>query len=591
MKNNIGAIFSVKDEFSGKIQGIIDNTKQSEKAFDSSSSSIKDFGNESKSGFGKIASGAASLAGAIGLTKAVAGAFNMVKDSLGGATKRIDTMEQFDRTMTTITGSAEKSAEALAKTTEAVTGTGYGLDVAAKSVQDFVTRGMDIEKATDVVETWGDAVAFYGDGSNDQLERVTNALGKMTSKGKVDMMNMNTLFDAGIDGVGMYAKATGQSTADVEKAMSSGKLGAEDFVTVVTEAMANGTNGVENITGAAKEAGASWGAAVDNMKARITIGVTNVISSIDEMLEDNGLPTMREMIENFGDTFRDTLNTIADNIPVITEKIAEVYNFIKDNWTLIAPVITGITGALVAYKAGTILASAWTSIMSVKAKVLTATQGGLTTAQGLLNVVMAANPMALVAIGIGALIAIGAALWMNWDKIKEKTQELWDKFKETTAFEILESVFESLGNGVEKVGNFFQGVKDKFISFKDAILNFKVPKWVSTIGGAFTTVKEKVFGKKDKSYAVGTDSVPYDMNANIHKGEMIIPAKQSETLRRQGIGIDNIDKGKRNKVVKGGNSITIAKLADQIVVREESDIDKIAKRLARELQKAQFNMA
>ena len=36
---------------------------------------------------------------------------------------------------------------------------------------------------------------------------------------------------------------------------------------------------------------------------------------------------------------------------------------------------------------------------------------------------------------------------------------------------------------------------------------------------------------------------------------------------------------------EGGGSVTIAKLADQIVVREEADIDKIARALVRNMSK------
>ena len=35
----------------------------------------------------------------------------------------------------------------------------------------------------------------------------------------------------------------------------------------------------------------------------------------------------------------------------------------------------------------------------------------------------------------------------------------------------------------------------------------------------------------DKSFAVGTPSVPYDMTANIHQGEIIVPKNFSDGLR------------------------------------------------------------
>ncbi len=100
--------------------------------------------------------------------------------------------------MTAITGSSETAAEALDRTNEAVTGTAYGLDVAESAVQNFVTRGADTNDATRYIESWGDAVAFYGDGTNEQLTNVSDALGKMLSTNKVTMDQVYRLYDAGI---------------------------------------------------------------------------------------------------------------------------------------------------------------------------------------------------------------------------------------------------------------------------------------------------------------------------------------------------------------------------------------------------------
>ena len=49
----------------------------------------------------------------------------------------------------------------------------------------------------------------------------------------------------------------------------------------------------------------------------------------------------------------------------------------------------------------------------------------VTVAQWLLNAAMTANPIGLVIVAIGALIAIGVLLWKNWDTISAKAQEIW----------------------------------------------------------------------------------------------------------------------------------------------------------------------
>src|SRR5690606_32213091 len=228
-------------------------------------------GRSAKSGIAFVGKLAASL-GLVGLAHK---GIDLVKSSLDQAFQRIDTMEQFESVMTAITGSSKVAGDALKRTTDIVTGTGYRLDVAAHSVQNFVTRGVEVEKATKYIEAWGDAVAFYGDGSNEQFATVTDALGKMVTAGKVHMDQMNRIFDVGINPIQMYADATGRNVSEVADALSRGKIGAEEFIDVVTEAMMEGTGEVTKIAGYAKKAGASWGAVWGNMRTHVSTGIAN----------------------------------------------------------------------------------------------------------------------------------------------------------------------------------------------------------------------------------------------------------------------------------------------------------------------------
>lgn len=71
--------------------------------------------------------------------------------------------------------------------------------------------------------------------------------------------------------------------------------------------------------------------------------------------------------------------------------------------------------------------------------------------------------------------------------------------------------------------------------------------------------------KPKRSNAAGLKRVPYDgYVAELHEGERVLTRVEADK--------------------RGGGSVTIAKLADQIVVREEADIDKIARALVRNMQ-------
>ena len=169
---------------------------------------------------------------------------------LSGAFGRIDTMNRFQKTVSIMTGDSEMANAALAKLKDTTTGTAYGLDVASKATQGFLTRGMGLGAATEQVRIWADAVSFYGEGTNEQLESVVDAIGKMYSKGKVEADQLDRLFDAGIGAAEIYAKATGENVSKVKDDLSDGVISAAQFIDTVSRAMDAGVS-----AGAAKDAG------------------------------------------------------------------------------------------------------------------------------------------------------------------------------------------------------------------------------------------------------------------------------------------------------------------------------------------------
>lgn len=287
-------------------------------AVDSNFTSTMNAANSSMAGIKTASEGATSsimkIASGIGVFKALNAGASLLKGSISSAFGRQDTMEAFNRTITQITGSTENAKSALEELKGITKGTAYGLDVAAKATQNFVTRGMDLKKATKSVGAWADAVAFYGKGTNDELSSVTDAIAKMRTKGTVEMDQLNRMFDVGIDAVGIYAKAVGKSSQEVQDSLSDKSLRTEEFLSVVEKAMEEGTNGVENISGAAKQAGASWKGTIDNTKAAVTRGTLSITQAIDNMLSKNKLPQMRTMIAQFGQTAETVLGNVAKYI-------------------------------------------------------------------------------------------------------------------------------------------------------------------------------------------------------------------------------------------------------------------------------------
>lgn len=393
---------------------------------------------------------------ALGLVKNTIG--NLGITDVSGAFDRIDTMNRFQKTITTMTGDAGMADAALAKLKDTTVGTAYGLDVASKATQGFLTRGMGLGAATEQVRIWADAVSFYGKGTNEQFENVVDAVGKIYSKGTVEAMQLDRLFDAGIGAAEIYAKAVGKSVGEVKDALTNREISSVDFIDTVTKAMDTGVS-----SGAAKEAGDSWATTFANVKTAATRGWTGVIQSIDDQLAAHGLPSSMELVQSFGQTVENVLGSVADSMGVIIDRgmrigdtLSSAGTFISENLGTIAPIIGAIAaayivynGALLAYNTIGAIANGIRAIgvasaalhagLTFSEAAAAATAAG---AQSGFNAALLACPLTWIIIAIIALIAVIIILANHF----------------SGAGHVAQSVFGAICGGINVVLHFFKNL-------------------------------------------------------------------------------------------------------------------------------------
>lgn len=400
-----------------------------------------------------------NIVAALGIDKIISAGMSTISESVGSAMKRIDTMEQFTRVMTAMTGSVDLANDALETIKDTVTGTAYGLDVAARSTQKFVTSGMGLDKSTQQVKTWADAVAFYSDGTNESFENVTDALAQMVAKGKVEMDQLNRLTDAGIPAVQIYADYVGKSVQEVQDSLSNGNISTMEFLDGLQTAFNEGTSKFASITNAAQEAGASWTGSFDNFKAAITRGMVNIIDSIDEGLESIGLDDMRTLISKTGKEAEKVMQNIAKKIP-------DLINKLKD----ILPIVESIGAGFVAWKVTSVVKDARKSFDTLKTslKGLATTAGKASTVYNGFMTLLKANA---VNIAITGIVALGTALLTSKARVDEEKQAIIDETKELQKNidernKTQESIAKNINSGLSEI-QYYQNLYDELTKIVD----------------------------------------------------------------------------------------------------------------------------
>lgn len=357
-------------------------------------------------------------------------ALGFVKDKLekigvmdvSGAFDALDSSNLFSKTVTNMTGDANLANAALASLKSTVSGTAYGLDTASKSAQGFLTSGMSLNDATNQVRIWGDAVSYYGEGTNEQLESVVGAIGEMYSQGIVEPEQLNQLFDAGIDAAEIYAQSVNRSVSDVKNDLSSGAISAQEFIGTLSQALDSGAS-----SGAAKTMEGTWVSTFDKMRNFFTSGWVSILESVDTALASQGLPGLKEMVAGFGGIVGQVMGGIANSMNVVIAIASILFNIVSavggaiyDNWDILSPVIYGIATAM-AYYAGFLAITNTLELISKGLKIAnaivmavqTATSWGQFTAllavQGAqlgLNAALLACPLTWIVLAIIAVISI-----------------------------------------------------------------------------------------------------------------------------------------------------------------------------------------
>lgn len=458
--------------------------------------------------------------------------YQLIAGSVGKATARLDAMGKATNVMSILSGSTEKASQVVQGLTDAVNDTAYGLDAAATSTQKLATSGLDLDGSARMVKNLMDAVSFYGDGTNETLENVVDAMAKMNSSGKISADQWQRLTDAGIPVLKIFEEKTGKSMAEVSDAFSKGKISAQDFDAILTDALENGTQSFPAVAGKAKEMAGSFATSFSNMSARIAIGVANVITAFNSFVQDSGLPSLQTMIADFGSVIKNGLNWVADNMPAIlngiidlvkkvgesmpnlTNAIRTVVDYVQQNaggavdvikealkWLIDnIPAVTGVldslSPAIIAIGAAFATWKFLNTVKSVTGLLKTDFLNAIFNVSKAINL-LSGNQIMLIVSAIAALVAGFLYLWNTSEDFRNFWIGLWDTIK-TAAGTVVDGVVTFF---TETIPEAFNGFVEACQSVAESVAVF----FTETIPQAISSFVQAViqFFTVDLPYSIG----------------------------------------------------------------------------------------
>ena len=624
---NISATLEVINKFTKPVQQFkeqirsvskpVNQAKQSIKGIErTTQQSVNNASNSLNKLVGKFKTLATTIGAGFGLSKLI-----NTSDTMTNLHTRLnlmnDGLQTTDELQEKIFQSAQNSRGTYQDMAEMVAKLGVNAKDAFKSSDQIVKFGENMNK---IFKLGGASSAEQSAG----MLQLTQAL----ASGKLQGDEFRSITENAPELIGILAEKLGKTRAEIKQMSTDGELTSDVIVNAVLDS-------TDKINSQFASMPMTWADVWTNIKNTTLKATQPILDGINYIVNS---PTFKKLQAKFGE-FANYISTtvipkVQEKLPAIKQKFSELLALINR----FKPIIIGVVSAFIAFK--TI-----NKVSGYITKFKLALSG--------LN--LAISPIGMIAIAIGAVVAaliyayqhsetfrnvVNSAVEAVKEKFEtfrarvqiclEAIQQFLERHKEevSSVKEFISSVIELmisiLGTCVSTIGSMLSGLITVITGVVDMIRGIFDGDWKAVwegfkevVKGAIEIVKGWWNGlldlfnkpinfvvnlfKKDQSETETVSSEEVGKNAkgtnnwrggltwvneeggeliNLPNGTQIIPHDLSEAM---------VKEHARN--VGNGMTVNIPKLADQIIVREDADIDRIGEALANKLNIARMRFA
>lgn len=378
------------------------------------------------------------------------------KELVGGAVDYQKSMEYYTTSFTVMTGSADKASETVKKLADIGATTPFDMPQLADATSLLMNFGFSADDAVDSMMMLGD----ISQGNADKLDTIARAYGKMNSAQKVSLESINMMIDAGFNPLQEISEHTGESMQSLYDRISKGKVSVDE----ITESMVRSTS----------EGGKyfqSMDAQSQTLDGRLSTLSDTVNSKLGEALQpilqkaaDEWIPNITNAIDNMD------IDSVVSVIDDIVSGVGNLFGFIIGNGDTIISLVAGIGTAMLTWNVASMINGVVTAVQAFQMA-----NEGATVAQALLNGVMNANPIMLVATLLAGLVATIITLWNTNEGFQNTVISVWNSFKDTVG-----NVITSVGGFIDNLISWFQALPGNIGAFLGEVIG-NVKNWASNM--------------------------------------------------------------------------------------------------------------
>jgi predicted nucleic acid-binding Zn-ribbon protein len=454
---------------------------------------------------------AEKLKGAIKDVDELESSYNKLGAEISEAKRQSEAFDKAQGLGKTLKGTAKAGAAA----TAVIIGSGGALagliTVTNQATAEQVGLAQSYDMSIERFKAWSGVAKQAGlDGENvgDLIEELSNKFGEFKALGK--QSTVSDVFGAlGVDSSMMDGMAAAEQFEFIMKRLEkvqdkqvaaslADQLFGGEANKIVTYTRNTGKSIDDLLSKQTKlnqltKAGASGAALYGNAYKDLNTVVSTAWQEISGIVGGEMAPEMDQLGASISEFVRanktdivDTLKAVIDGVGWAATTIFSLGHAVNDvvqaigGWKAVGAAVAGLMAGKMVVGVGGVI----TTVFS-----MTKTLGLAKTAMMGLNLVMAANPLGLVAVAIGALVTGGILLYQNWDKVKEWFGGFFDWFKTEfpNAFSVVKTIFDWSPVGI--IINNWKPVTEFFAGLWDGIGNIftsriaKIKTVMDTVGG------------------------------------------------------------------------------------------------------------